>query len=83
MSRVASLGCIISNSDCCRGVEVHHKTGAGMGLKSSNYDVIPLCANHHRTGGYKVAIHAGTKTWESIYGTQDELIERVKQILEE
>lgn len=78
MGVAASLGCFI----CGMPAEIHHKTGAGMGLKASNYDIIPLCHVHHRTGGHGVAVHAGTKTWEANYGTQDEMIKRVRELVE-
>lgn len=77
-TRVAALGCIL----CGGPAEIHHITGAGMGLKSSNRDVIPLCPPHHRTGGYGVAVHAGTKEWERIHGTQPELLAKVKALTE-
>lgn len=73
--RVAALGCII----CGGEAEIHHLTGAGMGLKAANDNVIPLCPRHHRTGGYGVAVHAGTRTWEEKFGTQEELLEQVRQ----
>lgn len=76
-ARVAALGCIL----CGAPATIHHKTGAGMGLRASHYDVIPLCPMHHQHGGYGVAVHAGTKEWERRYGTQDALIEQVKRML--
>jgi hypothetical protein len=36
--------------------------------------VIPLCHAHHRTGGHGVAVHAGRRTWEDKFGTEDELL---------
>ena len=76
MARVAALGCII----CGAPAEIHHLTGAGIGLRSQ--DVIPLCPAHHRLGGYGVAVHAGTKTFEENFGTQQELLEKTKRRLE-
>ncbi len=78
MSRVADTGCII----CKSPAEIHHLTGAGMGLRSSNYDILPLCPHHHRTGGHGNAIHAGTETWENIFGTQEELRDNLTQLIE-
>lgn len=78
MNRVAELGCII----CHQPTELHHpRFLAGMGQKSSNYDVIPLCPLHHRTGGYGTAIHAGIKAFEKNFGTESELLERVNKLL--
>ena len=79
MARVAELGCII----CGGPAELHHPTGQGMWLRAKNTDVIPLCHPHHRTGGYGVAVHAGTKEWEKRYGTQWELVALVKEKLKE
>ena len=76
-TRVAALGCLI----CCKPAMLHHVTGAGMGLKSSNYDVIPLCPYHHQQGDFGEAVHNGTEEFESRYGTQAEMLEKVRQML--
>jgi hypothetical protein len=55
-------------------VEVHHITGAGMALRASHFDTIPLCPTHHRLGSYGVAVHAGQKEWERQFGAQRELL---------
>jgi hypothetical protein len=78
LERVASLGCIV----CRSPAEVHHLTGAGMGLKAPHYKTIPLCHIHHRTGGLGIAIHAGTKTWEKEFGEQEMLLGRTLEMLE-
>jgi hypothetical protein len=78
MAQVASLPCCVCGYWL---VEVHHLTGAGMALRASHYDTIPLCAQHHRTGGYGVAIHAGQRTWEKNFGMQRDLLERVQSEL--
>lgn len=52
-----------------------------MGRRASHYDTIPLCARHHRTGGHGVAVHAGTRTWESIFGKQTALLARTRKML--
>lgn len=67
MSRMVDEGCIICESPA----EIHHLTGAGMGLKSKKF--IPLCPIHHRIGGIGNAVHDCTETWEAIFGTQEEL----------
>ena len=76
--RVADLGCII----CRRPAEIHHlRAGMGMGQRSA--DVIPLCPEHHRTGGHGVAFHAGRKTWETQFGTETELLQETQKLLEQ
>lgn len=73
---MAALRCII----CFDPAVAHHKTGAGMAKKASDYDTMPLCNDHH-TG--KNGIHTmGVETWEAKYGTQDDLIKRTKIMLE-
>lgn len=76
-AKVASLGCII----CQRPAEIHHvRSGNGMGQRDHKR-VIPLCHEHHRTGGHGVAFHAGKKTWQDIFGTEDDLLEKVDELL--
>lgn len=76
MSKVASMGCIVCANMGMPGTpaEVHHINNGTMGKRASNYEVIPLCPAHHRTGGYGVAVHAGRKAWESNFGTERELL---------
>ena len=78
MSRVADLGCI-----CCgQPAELHHpRRHTGLGLRSSNYDVIPLCPNHHRLG--KVSIHLGKKAFTDKYGTEQQLEKNMRERIEE
>lgn len=77
LSKIAAMGCIVCERagipDC--PAEIHHiRTGQGQ-KRASHFEVIPLCPDHHRSGGHGVAIHAGRKTWESLYGTELELLE--------
>jgi len=58
---------------------VHHKTGAGMGLKASHWNVMPLCPMCHQYG--KNAVHASLKNFTKIYGSQDEMIRLTKEQL--
>lgn len=78
MGRVAQLPCVVCGAE---PVEVHHKLGAGMGLRASDYETIPLCSTHHRNGPKGVAIHSGTKTWEDNFGTQDYWVEQTQRKL--
>ena len=76
--RIADSGCIacivlgIGYSPC----EIHHiRTGTGAGRKSHWSKAIGLCPNHHRIGGYGVAIHAGIRAFENAIGmTEVELL---------
>lgn len=80
LDRVAALGCIVCKSMGYEDTpaEIHHcSKGTGLAVRADNYHVIPLCAMHHRQGGYGVAIHAGRKTWEQRYGTESDLLAQV------
>ena len=93
MSLIASIGCIveINHTDewgftnkvfCGKCAELHHPLdGVGIGEKSSDKDVIPLCPEHHRTGGLGVAIHAGQESWERKFGTEAELLIKRNELL--
>jgi hypothetical protein len=75
MAKIAGLGCCI----CGELAEVHHITsGVGMGQRASHFDTIPLCPRHHRTGGHRVAIHAGKKSWEERFGSELSWLEKIK-----
>ena len=77
MRSVADLGCI-----CCGAIpELHHpRFNVGMGQRSSDMDVIPLCPTHHRLG--KISIHLGKKEFIKRFGTEQELLDKVKRMLE-
>ena len=85
LSKVASVGCIV-----CRmqgneesPAEIHHiRHGQGMSQRASNYDAIRLCHMHHRTGGYGLAIHAGRKEFERLYGTELGLLELTRSLID-
>jgi len=76
LDKVASMGCIV----CCNlglgetPAEIHHIGNGTMGKKAGNHEVIPLCHIHHRTGGNGVAVHAGRKSFEANFGTEQELL---------
>lgn len=85
LSKVASIGCII----CYRAgypetpAEIHHirDVGLGLGVRNDNANTLPLCPLHHRGNE---GIHGmGRKAWERKFATQSELLEQVKEILNE
>ena len=77
MRSVAELGCI-----CCgRTPELHHpRFDVGLSQRGDDMDVIPLCPEHHRYG--KISIHLGKKEFVKRFGTEKELVEKVKRMLE-
>ena len=85
LSKVAEIGCIVClNENYGQSpAEIHHiRSGKGMAQRASNYEVIPLCPIHHRNGGHGVAVHAGIETWQERFGTEVELLEQVKEMLQ-
>lgn len=60
--------------------QAHHKTGLGLGKKASDELSMALCFEHHQ-GGNKAIHHIGTKAFERIFCTQDELIEITNRML--
>ncbi|SHO54389.1 Ref family recombination enhancement nuclease [Vibrio quintilis] len=85
LDHVQSLGCI-----ACRKLgyfdtpaEIHHiRTGQGAAQRASHHETLPLCPYHHRTGGYGEAFHAGSGVWQKRFGTEAELLQEVKELLE-
>ena len=78
MGKVAEMGCII-----CVNIghgetpaEIHHTSNGTMSKRAGNYEVIPLCHIHHRTGGYGVAVHSGRVQWEANFGTEQQLLQQ-------
>ena len=78
MRSVAELGCI-----CCgRTPELHHpRFNVGLSQRGDDMDVIPLCPEHHRYG--KISIHLVKKEFVKRFGTEQELLEKVKRMLDQ
>ena len=87
-ARVAALGCIACLIDGNPGTppELHHpRANAGMGQKAPDTDVLPLCHRHHRgTDRPRTpSIHLDRLAFISRYGTESELLARVRALLGE
>ena len=74
------IGCIVCRihygvrSDPC----IHHIRNIGLGMGQKSREAIPLCWEHHQG---KEGIHTNTKKWEAKYGTQEQLLEETKKLL--
>ena len=82
LKKVASLDCIICGNP---QVQVHHIRNRGKGLgnvgignRSSHYETIPLCYNHH-LGAF--SIHNNKVMFEKRYGTEEELLKKTREKL--
>ena len=76
LDSVSNLGCII-----CGGLAQIHHIKTHMGGGRDHFKTIPLCARHHVGHGYGVSLHDGKKAFEAKFGTELELLEKVKAIL--
>lgn len=76
------IGCIACRIDgnANPSVSIHHcdgRTKPGAHMK-----VLPLCAEHHQTGGESApSIHPWKRAFERKYGTQEDLIEKCNGLL--
>jgi hypothetical protein len=85
MGRVADLGCAVCRRMGYPGTpaELHHKrAGQGLSNRASNWQVIPLCPEHHRgaTGVHGLGTRGFAKRWGY---DEDALLEDVRVAIEE
>lgn len=78
IGKVVEMGCIVCvNLGYGETPAVpHHIGNQSMGMKATNYEVIPLCPHHHNQGGIGEAVHSGRESFESNFGTEQELLEQ-------
>ncbi len=84
MDSISTLGCIVCrvHYDCESPAEIHHidgKTKAG-----AHMNTIPLCYRHHREGvnnDMYVSRHPYKTEFVKRYGTEEELLQKVKDLL--
>jgi len=81
LSEISQLNCIV-----CKNMglgespaDIHHIDGSRK--ENAHLKTIPICPPHHRTGGYGIALHAGRAEWEKRYGTQQQLLKQVQEII--
>lgn len=81
-TKVASLGCVVGNHECRGRVTIHH-CGTGAGGRKNHRKVLPLCFEHH-LGDFGINSLTGKMSrrgWETQYGSEAELLERVARLL--
>lgn len=88
ISRVVGLGCIACLQDGIHDTpaEAHHiRAGVGRGQRASHYEVLPLCPAHHRGTHHPKcrSIHLDRVNFIKQFGTEAELLEKVKRLLGE
>jgi len=76
MQQVAEMGCYV----CSKPAEIHHiRHQTGLAMRSSHYETIPLCPEHHRFG--KVSVHLGKKEFVKRYGTEQQILAEIRRKL--
>ena len=83
MDKVSQLGCIVCYKQGFRFVpaEIHHTEGKTK--EESHFKVLPLCYEHLRGGRGEEPIsrHLWKSRFEKAYGTEEELLELVEELL--
>lgn len=82
-NRIAQIGCIACRMEGIENnhVSIHHIDGRTK--PGSHYKVLPLCAVHHQHGTDEFpSVHPWKARFESKYGSQLELLELCKQIID-
>jgi len=84
LDHVARIGCIVCfHQGQDTPAEIHHiRSGLGMSQRATNFRVLPLCPIHHRIGGRGTAFHAGRRTWETRFGSEEELLKQLQRLLQ-
>lgn len=83
--KILEIGCIVSGNPncvahhCCGGSMLEYGFKRGIGMKNSDWLVIPLSVDFH-TGD--LGIHRiGVKTWEKQFGTQINHLKTIGNLL--
>ena len=84
MDKVSQLGCIVCRNEGNMFVpcEIHHTQGKTK--ENAHCLILPLCYQHHREGtfnGLWVSRHPWKKEFESRYGTEQELLSQVEELI--
>lgn len=77
LDRLSAAGCIVCRREhgAYTPAQIHHlRTGRGTGQRSPHFLAIPLCPDHHQSGGPGVAYHASPKLFEQMYGSELDLL---------
>lgn len=84
LGKIATMKCVACAKEKAARItrlEIHHKTGCGLGKKASDLLTIPLCNFHHQSGGRGFALHRGVEIWQDKFGRQEDLILQIHEKL--
>lgn len=86
MNKLVRIGCVVCRRETGGWVEpeIHHvRRNLGIGQRRNHMETIPLCPEHHRTGGLGVAFHAGEIEWIKRHGDELFLLDIVNEVLDD
>ena len=75
LERVASLPCVVCETDQVQSHHIRKAPLTGAGLKASDWFAFPLCQSCH------AFLHADIPSWEMAYGSQVSHVERTLDTL--
>ena len=83
IDQILQLNCIVCHLEKLGATpaEVHHTNGG-----DNHFDTIPLCIYHHRAGDHNIhytSRHPFKKQFEKRYGTEKELLQKTREIIQE
>lgn len=79
LDAIHEMQCCVASEDCSPGTQAHHVTRGGKRI--DHFHTLPLCENHHSPQSplpLGEAVHKGKKLFEKKYGSQFELLKRVR-----
>jgi hypothetical protein len=86
IARIKELPCVacLQMGYTTYGVDAHHILSGGRRI--DDYHCLPLCRDHHRGGmndSLCVSRHPWRREFEARYGTEERLLEIVKELMDE
>ena len=78
LREVKKLRCIVCKK---HGPSHAHHCFTGMGRRKNHWHTIPLCYKHHQGEEGINSSAMGKKVWESLFGTEMDLLEKAYKLL--
>lgn len=78
---LVNIGCAVEGAFHAGRITVHH-CFTGMGRRKDHDKTIGLCWEHHLGATGIDGKKMGKRVWESLFGTEEQLLEKVNRRLE-
>ncbi|WBA79576.1 hypothetical protein [Endozoicomonas sp. GU-1] len=76
-ARVGCLACELLGIDGTPAQLHHPRTGQGMSQRASDYEVIPLCREHHT--GSALSVHMTPVEFKLMFGSEAQLVDMTRE----